>query len=188
MASSDPRDGRVLLGQGNFLAPAESRAVAAAVRERSWWQPSEVGEAGQSTVDRSHCRSVWCWLPEPQRRMVLRRLVTVARAAAGATPRLQEPLVLRYRRGDYFRRHRDEYSERHGAHRRMSMIAFLTGANERDGFRGGELRFHVDAADGPLSVRVPGRLGTFVTFAAELEHEVLPVLSGERLTLVTWLY
>ncbi len=75
------------------------------------------------------------------------------------------------------------------AGRRMSLIAFLTGRGERDGFRGGELRFHVrDAVGGPTCVRVPGGLGQFVIFAAEVEHEVLPVLDGERITLVSWLY
>lgn len=190
--SVDSQFSSLLLGHGSFLPPDFCRQVVRQVLAHSWWQQSEVGEAGESIVDLSACRSVWSWLPGPYREAIIKRVASIGRALTPTEtrPRCEEPIVLRYRRGGFFRRHRDRYDKRaNAAGRRVSLIAFLTGQGERPGFQGGELRFYARARDGgDICVRVPGRTGQFVVFGAELEHEVLPVLAGERLTLVSWLY
>ena len=122
---------------------------------------------------------------------MIRRLGAIANVVGrpGVQARREEPVVLRYGKGCFFKRHRDVYERpENAAGRRLSLVAFLTGRDE-GAFHGGELRFFLrDAAGGRVYVRVPGRTGQFVIFAADVEHEVLPVLAGERITLVSWLH
>jgi hypothetical protein len=182
----------VLIGHGVLLPAAVCRSVVESLRAHAWWQRSEIGEGDERAVDLTSCRSLWCSLSGPHRRIVLKRLAGVARAVSpgGVTPRCEEPVVLRYTPGGFFKRHRDVYTRpENAAGRNMSVVAFLTGHGEPGGYQGGELRFYLrEAGGGQTCVRVPGRVGQFVVFAAEVEHEVLPVLAGERLTLVSWLY
>jgi hypothetical protein len=182
----------LLLGRGVLLPPAICNALVGQLQRHAWWQFSEIGEASDSAVDRDSCRSVWCWLPEPYRRLVVRRLPVIAQSLAGGVlpPRFEEPVVLRYGQGDFFRRHKDQYdAAEHAAGRRMSLVAFLTGRGASGGFTGGELCFYLpDEKHGETCIRVPGRAGEFVVFAADVAHEVLPVATGTRMTLVSWLY
>ena len=181
----------LLVGHGSFLPALTCRSIVEDLRIRAWWQRSEVGEAGESAVDLTSCRSLWCWLGDPYRRVVLRRLAEIARAVgtSGPRPRCEEPIVLRYMKGGFFKRHRDVYTRpENAAGRRMSVVAFLTGQGEPGGFVGGELCLYpIDVDGGQSCVRVPGRAGQFVVFAADVEHEVFPVLAGQRMTLVSWL-
>ena len=182
----------LLIGRGSLLSAPICRSIVESLHAHAWWQRSEIGEAGESVVDLSACRSLWCWLSEPHRRIVLSRLTKIARAvdSSSSYPRCEEPVVLRYTRGGFHKRHRDVYMRpENAAGRRMSIITFLTGHGEPGGFQGGELRFYLtEASGGQTCVRVPGRAGQFVVFAPDVEHEVLPVLTGERMTLVSWLY
>jgi hypothetical protein len=181
----------LILGQGCFLPARACQVLVNHLYEEAWWQRSEIGEAGESAVDLSVCRSLWCWLSGPCRQSVLRRLTTIGRAIAPSMVRVQceEPVVLRYTRGNFFRRHRDVYARpENAAGRRMSIVVFLTGQNAPGGFHGGELCFYPRPISGEECIRIPGRAGQFVVFTPDLEHEVLPVRSGERITLVSWLY
>jgi hypothetical protein len=183
--------GALLLGHGRFLPAEVCRAVVGDVTSRAWWQWSEIGEAGQSGVDPTSCRSRWCWLVGDHRTLVVNRLAAIAASLrdVAASPRLEEPVVLRYGRGGFFRRHSDQYEQAGNARgRRMSLVAFLTGQGEPGGYAGGDLVFYVRGAVGETVVRFPGRSGQFVVFAAHVEHEVLPVVAGDRFTLVSWLY
>ena len=188
----EPREASsLLLGRGSFLPSATCRAIVDEVMARAWWQRSEIGEAGASSVDVDTCNSLWCWLEGRYRQLVMTRLAVLAKAMGSlpGRPRLEEPIVLRYDRGGLFRRHNDEYERAdHTRGRRMSLVVFLTSQDEPGGHEGGELCFYVDDGRGETSIRFPGRAGEFVVFAARVDHEVLPVRRGPRLTLVSWLY
>jgi Rps23 Pro-64 3,4-dihydroxylase Tpa1-like proline 4-hydroxylase len=181
----------LVLGQGYFLPARACQELVSHLYNEAWWQRSEIGEASESAVDLSVCRSLWCWLSGTCRQRVLRRLNTIGHAIAPSTARLkcEEPVVLRYTRGSFFKRHQDVYARpENAAGRRMSIVVFLTGQNAPGGFQGGELCFYPRPGSGEQCFRIPGRVGQFVVFAPDLEHEVLPVRSGERITLVSWLY
>jgi predicted 2-oxoglutarate/Fe(II)-dependent dioxygenase YbiX len=91
--------------------------------------------------------------------------------------------LLRYPTGGFYRRHRDRGSAPGwpaAARRRIALIAFLNGD-----FTGGELQLYPDD-DKPIVVRPV--TGLMAAFPATLSHEVLPVLSGTRDSVVDWFY
>jgi len=93
----------------------------------------------------------------------------------------ERPQFLRYRTGDFFVRHQDGNTDQHEFDhlriRRISIVVFLN-----DAFSGGSLNFHDDATTYALA----GETGLLVAFKAETVHEVVPVTSGERFTVITW--
>lgn len=98
---------------------------------------------------------------------------------------------LRYDTGGFYKPHRDHAvvgSWPAAARRRIAAVVFLNNASGRpaqDEFSGGELRL----LEGPAApiVIVPRR-GMLVAFPATTLHEVLPVRSGRRDTIVDWFY
>jgi SM-20-related protein len=93
----------------------------------------------------------------------------------------ERPQFLRYRTGDFFVRHQDGDAGQsdfdHLRARRISIVVFLN-----DAYSGGALTFHDEATTFALT----GETGLMVAFRAETFHEVLPVTSGERFTVVSW--
>jgi predicted 2-oxoglutarate/Fe(II)-dependent dioxygenase YbiX len=93
----------------------------------------------------------------------------------------ERPQFLRYEKGDFFVRHQDGNTKQldfdHLRVRRISIVVFLN-----DSFSGGALRFH----DGATTFDLQGKAGLLVAFRAEVFHEVAPVMSGERFTMITW--
>jgi SM-20-related protein len=103
----------------------------------------------------------------------------------------ERPQFLRYQNGDFFVRHQDGNTHQldfdHLRIRRISIVVFLNDfSNEpkADSFSGGTLNFY--EPDGPKSFALPGETGLLVAFTAETFHEVLPVTSGERFTIISW--
>jgi SM-20-related protein len=99
-----------------------------------------------------------------------------------------EPLwFLRYRTGDHFAAHRDAETDGHGhqAGRKVSIVLFVNDASE---YGGGELLlcpFDVpEAVD--LAIDLRPRAGRLVAFQSSTLHQVRPVTSGERFSVVTW--
>ncbi|MEN3329934.1 MAG: SM-20-related protein [Acidobacteriota bacterium] len=104
----------------------------------------------------------------------------------------EPPQFLRYKAGDFFVRHQDGNTRQldfdHLRIRRISIVVFLNdhAVEPRDGcFSGGVLNFY-DAADQRMSFGLEGETGLLVAFTAETFHEVLPVTSGERFTIISW--
>jgi predicted 2-oxoglutarate/Fe(II)-dependent dioxygenase YbiX len=107
---------------------------------------------------------------------------------------VQTPQFLHYRRGDFFRPHRD--SSTHQAHgpdlmaRRIAAVLFLnrgTRLPEPASYCGGELRlYRIDAEPADPGICITGEPGMLVAFPADVIHEVRPVTHGERFTVVTW--
>jgi len=108
----------------------------------------------------------------------------------------EPPQFLRYQTGDFFVRHQDGNTEQlefdHLRVRKISLIVFLNDhmVQPRENcFSGGSLNFY-DASqagpDGPTAFPLFGETGLLVAFTAETMHEVAPVTSGERFTVISW--
>ena len=93
----------------------------------------------------------------------------------------ERPQFLRYEKGDFFVRHQDGNTHQldfdHLRVRRISIVVFLN-----DSFSGGTLTFYDQTTTFPLM----GETGLLVAFSADTFHEVLPVTSGERFTIISW--
>jgi SM-20-related protein len=93
----------------------------------------------------------------------------------------ERPQFLRYEKGDFFVRHQDGNTHQldfdHLRIRRISIVVFLN-----DSFNGGALKFH----DGATTFDLLGETGLLVAFRADLFHEVVPITSGERFTMISW--
>jgi SM-20-related protein len=101
----------------------------------------------------------------------------------------EPPQFLRYEKGDFFVRHQDGNTKQldfdHLRIRRISIVVFLNDfANEprESCYSGGLLNFYDE--QGTYGLR--GETGLLVAFAAETLHEVSPVASGERFTIISW--
>ncbi len=104
----------------------------------------------------------------------------------------ERPQFLRYEKGDFFVRHQDGNTRQldfdHLRVRRISIVVFLNdfSVEPEDGcFSGGVLTFY-DQADQTTTFGLEGETGLLVAFTAETFHEVLPVTSGERFTIISW--
>ena len=93
----------------------------------------------------------------------------------------ERPQFLRYEKGDFFVRHQDGNTHQidfdHLRVRRISIVVFLN-----DAFSGGALKFHGSSTTFELRAET----GMLLAFRAELFHEVVPITSGERFTMITW--
>ena len=101
----------------------------------------------------------------------------------------ERPQFLRYTTGDFFVRHQDGNTRQldfdHLRVRRISIVVFLNdfSSEPQDGcFSGGTLNFY----DENQTFGLEGETGLLVAFTAETFHEVLPVTSGERFTIISW--
>lgn len=108
----------------------------------------------------------------------------------------EQPQFLRYEPGDFFVRHQDGNTEQlefdHLRIRRISLIVFLNdyAPEPRENcYSGGALNLYDKdhlPPDGPGPAPLFGETGLLVAFTADTMHEVAPVLSGERFTIITW--
>jgi SM-20-related protein len=93
----------------------------------------------------------------------------------------ERPQFLRYQTGDFFVRHQDGDARQsdfdHLRARRISIVVFLN-----DAYSGGALTFY----DRATTFALTGETGLLVAFRAETFHEVMPVTSGERFTVISW--
>ena len=101
----------------------------------------------------------------------------------------EPPQFLRYETGDFFVRHQDGNTHQldfdHLRIRRISIVVFLNDFSvepEATCYSGGLLQFH----DQQLTYGLPGETGLLVAFTADAMHEVSPVTSGERFTIISW--
>jgi len=103
----------------------------------------------------------------------------------------ERPQFLRYQNGDFFVRHQDGNTHQldfdHLRIRRISIVVFLNDHSiepKPECFSGGTLNFY--DPEGANSFALHGETGMLVAFTAETFHEVLPVTSGERFTIISW--
>jgi SM-20-related protein len=105
----------------------------------------------------------------------------------------ERPQFLRYQPGDFFVRHQDGNTQQlefdHLRIRRISLIAFLNdyAAEPKENcYCGGELTFYDTRDDDADAFPLRGETGLLVAFRADTYHEVLPVTSGDRFTVISW--
>jgi predicted 2-oxoglutarate/Fe(II)-dependent dioxygenase YbiX len=180
--------------QPRFLPPAILHeacvCVGAASGELAAVQPSP----GAALAANDQIRRAWeVDLPEAVYDEIVSRLRRVHGAIESWFGVRLEPCeavaVLRYPPGSFYRTHRDVAAapDAHGLHRRaVSLVLFLNSAGPAGeaAFSGGTLRLHGgDAAPHDI---VPVA-GTLVAFRSSVLHEVTPVESGTRLSIVSWL-
>jgi len=103
----------------------------------------------------------------------------------------ERPQFLRYEKGDFFVRHQDGNTHQldfdHLRIRRISIVVFLNDFStepQPECFSGGTLNFYDPESSKNFALH--GETGMLVAFAAETFHEVLPVTSGERFTIISW--
>jgi predicted 2-oxoglutarate/Fe(II)-dependent dioxygenase YbiX len=101
----------------------------------------------------------------------------------------EPPQFLRYEKGDFFVRHQDGNPRQddfnHLKVRRISIVVFLNGFSaepQADSYSGGILNFY----DQTMEFGLEGETGLLVAFTSDTFHEVIPVTSGERFTIITW--
>ncbi len=141
-------------------------------------------------------------LLEPIKRK-LQNLMPILQEYFGTVITRSQPLqVLQYQSGDFYRVHKDNGNLRlkevgeaippYIADRQLTVVLFLNGEGDSGGkesFSGGE---HVlpsktslnDLLDLVLPISV--NLGLLVAFSSSTLHEVLPVHSGIRYSIVSW--
>lgn len=105
----------------------------------------------------------------------------------------ERPQFLRYQPGDFFVRHQDGNTDTlefdHLRIRRISLIAFLNdyAAEPKENcYSGGELNFYEKKDANAESFPLLGESGLLVAFRADTYHEVMPVTSGNRYTVISW--
>jgi len=101
----------------------------------------------------------------------------------------ERPQFLRYEKGDFFVRHQDGNTHQldfdHLRIRRISIVVFLNDFSaepEASCYSGGLLQFY----DQQETYGLPGETGLLVAFTADTMHEVSPVTSGDRFTIISW--
>src|SRR5215216_2776968 len=101
----------------------------------------------------------------------------------------ERPQFLRYEKGDFFVRHQDGNTHQldfdHLRVRRISIVVFLNDSSvesRENCFSGGALTFY----DSTTTFSLMGETGLLVAFTSDTFHEVLPVTSGERFTVISW--
>jgi predicted 2-oxoglutarate/Fe(II)-dependent dioxygenase YbiX len=193
---------QIFVSEG-FLAPRTCRSVAAEMRTVEG-TPATV--SGPGSVD--YRRTTIAQVSEETRRMVdqrLRKVIPALERHFGETlSEVERPQFLVYRKGDYFRPHRDSPPEgaayrhkpiRRVAVRRVSSVVFLNaeGAPEEEGrYGGGRLMFPGLAANVARGEAVAHALdprpGKLIAFRSQTVHAVTPVTHGERCTIVSWFF
>lgn len=105
----------------------------------------------------------------------------------------ERPQFLRYQPGDFFVRHQDGNTDTlefdHLRIRKISLIAFLNdyAAEPKENcYSGGALSFYDTKEPAADSFPLLGEVGLLVAFRADTYHEVLPVTSGNRFTIISW--
>jgi PKHD-type hydroxylase len=91
---------------------------------------------------------------------------------------LGTPMVMRYEPSGFYGAHADIGNGLISS-RKLSVVVMLTPPEE---YTGGELIFT------PHYPHVPKEQGTLVIFPSYLRHQVMPVTTGLRHTLVSWIY
>jgi predicted 2-oxoglutarate/Fe(II)-dependent dioxygenase YbiX len=111
---------------------------------------------------------------------------------------IQNLQFLIYRQGDFFRPHVDRTPDQvedagFVKERQVSGVIFLNGQaseHENDGFDGGALTFYglfgERARAWGVGLPLSAEPGLLIAFPPSVIHEVTPVISGERYTVVTW--
>ena len=106
--------------------------------------------------------------------------------------RCEPPSFLVYGEGSYYGRHVDANPDSAAPaqfrERRVSVSVFVNGEGIADGsYRGGSLTFYgASGAPATPGLALTGEEGLLIGFTSNVLHEVKPIQSGTRYSIVTW--
>jgi predicted 2-oxoglutarate/Fe(II)-dependent dioxygenase YbiX len=110
----------------------------------------------------------------------------------------QQPQFYIYEEGDFFKLHLDRADDPIAPEwirsRQVSVSILLNdeqGGPDRQAYQGGELVFHGHRGDRTgtaFEIPLKGEEGMFIAFPSDWFHEVRPVTSGRRYSIVTWFF
>ena len=185
-----------LLVRDAFLSPDECRELASAMRRDPGQQATIFGDTAAGEIERDIRRALEVSVTGEQQAMLAARLEALRPELEShfKTPLAvaEEPSFVRYPQGAFYRAHRDSRKtpDAADAHRRaVSVVIFVNGPRDVDGFSGGHLRFYGLMGDGPLAdvgIDAEPAGGALIAFRSDVLHEVTTVEDGERLSVVTW--
>ena len=186
-----------LFVQGGFLDEKTLQRLSEEMRS-SEAVPATVARSTSDDVDECQRRSKWANVSDETLGSVRERLVTLRPSLEA---HFEQPLgecqklqFLVYREGDFFRPHRDnsrsENTSDYAREREVSVVTFVTGEGDEDGYDGGALEFfdlmQHEASGSRPGLPLSGEPGLLVAFDSTMVHGVTPVTRGERYTMVTW--
>ena len=101
---------------------------------------------------------------------------------------------LLYCKGDFYKRHADRNDKPESPDyikaRRISVVIFLSNQNqtsEPDSYTGGTLAVW-NSGSTTTPMKIEGEVGKLIAFPSDLVHEVEPVQSGKRYSIVNWFF
>src|SRR6266545_7063843 len=189
----------VLLRENNFLPHSACAEIRKSMLASPTYMGTIVKHDGIATVDSRIRRATNIEVDACLRSVVnvgLRSIkVRLDRYFGIETTDIQPTQYLLYRRGDFFRRHRDAARESHFedlVNRKISVVLFLNDRNTTGDhhFEGGDLSFIGRFRNGTeelTRIDVTPCEGMLIAFPSQLLHEVLRVRRGLRFTAVSWL-
>jgi predicted 2-oxoglutarate/Fe(II)-dependent dioxygenase YbiX len=162
----------------------------------------EADEPDAESIDRTGRRASECDVSEATHGLVGDRISRVApdveRHFDQALADYEAPHFVAYEPGDFYRPHRDLYRDvelpEPLVRRRLSMVVFLNEPSGRSEvgprYEGGVLRLcshEADEFESREAWDVPAECGSLVVFPADTWHEVTPITTGRRYTIVVML-
>ena len=195
MTKSDQRDHFDLFLLSNFFDADLCRALIAEMRDSPASPAITYGQGSSGEVN-ERVRKVARVIPsEKTITRVTQRLMDhrekVAEHFDISLSCCEEPQFLCYRTGDFFVAHQDGNTGlirlESDRSRRISVSIFLNRQSDvpdSDSYCGGSLVF----SDWRSNERfdLAGEVGILVAFRSEITHEVVPITSGERYSIVSW--
>jgi SM-20-related protein len=191
-----------LLGVPAFLSAEDCRQLRDEIAEASISAATIREEGSEYGVDEGKRKTRWAEVSPEASGLVVDRLTQlqpeVSDRLGVELSGVQDPQFLMYRKGDFFRRHRDSNPDAAAAQfareRQVSAVVFLNGESSEpapDSYEGGALTLYglmEDREGGSIGLPVVGETGSLIAFPSAMMHEVTPVSRGERYTVVTWFY
>jgi SM-20-related protein len=147
-------------------------------------------------LDESRRRALIVRIPKPTRALIHDQLFALKASLEQhfgvALAEVEQVDFLRYLVGSFYKPHFDANVDSHPAtiQRRVSVVIFLNSRGPADDcYWGGALTFH-GILPGPqweqCAFCLDAEPGLLVAFRSDLLHEVQPVTSGQRFTIVSW--
>lgn len=152
---------------------------------------------GNSKVDESIRNVGYVNLPEQYDRIIQDRMRSaIAQIESHLSVNLkgfERPQYLIYGKGSFYSPHRDAiFNKGTSILRSITVVIFLNDEGDSSkSFQGGRLTFYGLLKEPNwerCGLPLKAEAGTLVAFPSDLVHEVTPVTSGERYTIVTWYY
>jgi PKHD-type hydroxylase len=155
------------------------------IKETDWdsARPGLVNKTPEGALDVIIRKTDVVWLPTMSvAESILRSAITLANVQARWNYRLNNIELVqmgRYKIGGHYDYHKDlDSPNSKNEQRKLSAVLFLS--NPED-YEGGEFEFKDIKFDNPKFPR-----GSIIVFPSFLDHRVNPVISGERITAVSW--